>query len=187
MPCSPLPAPEGAHGCAPAFLFFFYKDSKNILQDPTRQSPLPATYSPDVKPQQQGNEDPCGDKGTVRGQQAAGARQDPQRLRGHARGDSALSWHKAPGRHPDLLGHPPAPAGTRGALAGPRTEPGTRSAPAAPSEGQSWPRPLSSVLTWNYNVSQTQHGKVVGIQSLLQQVLRENHCEGQRRGQGGGQ
>ena len=43
--------------------------------------------------------------------------------------------------------------------------------------------PTSSVLTWNDNVSQTQHGKVVGLQSLLQQVLRENHYEEQREEQ----
>lgn len=38
-----------------------------MLQDPTCQRPFPAACSPDIKPQQQGNEDPCGEKETVRG------------------------------------------------------------------------------------------------------------------------
>lgn len=54
--------------------------------------------------------------------------------------------------------------------------------PAAPSKEIPVPSP-SSVLTWNDNVSQSQHGEVVGVQPLLQQVLRENHCEEQREAQ----
>lgn len=87
---SALPGPHakprrGAHDCAPGFpfLFFLYKSSSNMLQDPTCQRPFPAAHSPDVKPQQQGNEDACGEKGTVRGRRWWGrlreAGQDPQR------------------------------------------------------------------------------------------------------------
>lgn len=60
---------KGAHDRAPGspFPFFPYKSSSNMLQDPTCQRPFPAACSPDIKPQQQGNEDPCREKETMRG------------------------------------------------------------------------------------------------------------------------
>lgn len=60
---------NGAQDCTPVspFSFFLYKSSSNMLQDPTCQRPFPAACSPDIKPQQQGNEDPCREKETMRG------------------------------------------------------------------------------------------------------------------------
>lgn len=101
---------------APPSLFFLYKSSSNMLQDPTCQRPFPAAGSPDIKPQQQGNEDPCREKETMRGWKwqrrnsegpeergrdseglegrAGQAEGGPAVLRCRARGESALSWHR---------------------------------------------------------------------------------------------
>lgn len=74
LPPAPVPSlyaqlQKGALDCASGSPFpsFPYKSSSNMLQDPTCWRLFPAACSPDIKPQQQGNEDPCREKETVRG------------------------------------------------------------------------------------------------------------------------
>lgn len=62
----PHPKPQmRAHSRAPGFPFPFfspYNNNRSTLQDPACAGPFPTTPSPDVKAQQQGDEDPCREK-----------------------------------------------------------------------------------------------------------------------------
>lgn len=66
--CSPASPPQAPDECTqpsswlPLPLFSPYNNNRSTLQDPACAGPFPTTPSPDVKAQQQGDEDPCREK-----------------------------------------------------------------------------------------------------------------------------